>query len=117
MPAGGLVVLVSSLDGPEDLHEVTDLLVVDDRDHEGTADTRYLRRLRDAGIAGRGRRGRPGGGRLGQHPGRTGEEQRIVCSPVGLGMDDVVTAAYVLRNAKERGLGTSLRLREDPLWM
>ena len=50
VPAGGLVVLVSSLDGPEDLHEVTDLLVVDDRDHEGTADTRYLRRLRDAGI-------------------------------------------------------------------
>ena len=48
VPAGGLVVLVSSLDGPEDLHDVTDLLVVDDRDHEGTADTRYLRRLRDA---------------------------------------------------------------------
>ena len=38
------------VDGPEDLHEVTDLLVVDDREHEGTADTRYLRRLRDAGI-------------------------------------------------------------------
>ena len=69
VPAGGLVVLVSSLDGPEDLHTVTDLLVVDDRDHEGTADTRYLRRLRDAGIAAAERRGRPGGGRLRAAPG------------------------------------------------
>jgi hypothetical protein len=32
-------------------------------------------------------------------------------------MDDVVTAAYVLRNARERGVGTALRLREEPLWM
>jgi ornithine cyclodeaminase/alanine dehydrogenase-like protein (mu-crystallin family) len=32
-------------------------------------------------------------------------------------MDDVVTAAYVLRNAREHGLGTSLRLRNEPLWM
>ena len=117
VPAGGLVVLVSSLDGPEDLHTVTDLLVVDDRDHEGTADTRYLRRLRDAGIAAADDAVDLAEVVSGQHPGRTGEEQRIVCSPVGLGMDDVVTAAYVLRNAKERGLGTSLRLREDPLWM
>ena len=53
----------------------------------------------------------------GRHPGRTSPAQRIVCSPVGLGMDDVVTAAYVLRNARERDLGTPLRLREEPLWM
>ncbi len=117
VPEGGLVVLVSSLDGPEDLHEVTDLLVVDDRTHEGTTDTRYLKRLVDAGrvasiedavdlaeIV------------SGVHPGRSGDAERIVVSPVGLGMDDVVTAAYVYENAIARGLGTSLRLRDEPLW-
>jgi len=31
-------------------------------------------------------------------------------------MDDVVTGAYVLRNARARGLGTTLRLRHEPLW-
>lgn len=117
VPEGGLVVLVSSLDGPEDLHEVTDLLVVDDRDHEGTADTRYLRRLRDAGIAAADDAVDLAEIVSGAHPGRRSEADRIVCSPVGLGMDDVVTAAYVLRNARELGLGTPLRLREDPLWM
>jgi ornithine cyclodeaminase len=116
VPAGGLVVLVSSLDGPVELHQVTDLLVVDDRNHEGTAHERYLRRLCDAGVA-----------RLedavelsevvaGLHPGRTAPDQRIVCSPVGLGMEDVVCGAYVLRNARKRGLGTPLRVRDAPLW-
>jgi len=117
VPEGGLVVLVSSLDGPEDLHTVTDLLVVDDRDHEGTADTRYLRRLRDAGIAAADAAVDLAEVVSGRHPGRTTPAQRIVCSPVGLGMDDVVTGAYVLRNARERGVGTALRLREEPLWM
>jgi ornithine cyclodeaminase len=116
LPAGCLVVLVSSLDGPEDLHEVTDLLVVDDREHEGTADTRYLRRLRDARIAAADDAVDLAEVVAGRHPGRTSPTQRIVCSPVGLGMDDVVTAAYVLRNARARGLGTTLRLRDEPLF-
>ena len=116
VPPGGLVVLVSSLDGPEDLHDVTDLLVADDREHEATTDTRYVKRLVDAGrvrvedvveladiVAG-------------THPGRTDAAQRIVCSPVGLGMDDVVTGAWVHRNALERGLGTPLVLRQEALW-
>jgi ornithine cyclodeaminase len=116
IPEGGLVVLVSSLDGPLELHDVTDLLVADDRHHEATTETRYVKRLLDAGRA-----------RLdevvdladvvsGRHPGRTEPGQRIVCSPVGLGMDDVVTGAYVYRNARERGLGTPLVLRREALW-
>ena len=72
VPAGGLVVLVSSLDGPEDLHEVTDLLVVDDRDHEGTADTRVPAPAARRRHRGRRRRGRPGRGRLGPAPGPHG---------------------------------------------
>jgi N-[(2S)-2-amino-2-carboxyethyl]-L-glutamate dehydrogenase len=117
VPEGGLVVLVSSLDGPESLHDVTDLLVVDDRLHEGTADTRYLRRLIDAGIVTADDAVELAEVVAGSHPGRRRDDERIVCSPVGLGLEDVVAGAYVLRNARARGLGTSLRLRDEPLWM
>ena len=69
---GATVVLVSSLDGPIDLHASTDLLVVDDWVHESTHEGRYAQRLVAAGVlAG----GRPGVAELcdvvtGRHPGR-----------------------------------------------
>jgi ornithine cyclodeaminase/alanine dehydrogenase-like protein (mu-crystallin family) len=113
---GCTVVLVSSLDGPESLHAVTDLLVVDDWVHESTHEGRYACRLVAAGIV-------PADGSAaveladvvsGAHPGRTNGQQRIVVSPVGLAMEDVATAAYVLSQARARSLGTGLRLRSGP---
>jgi N-[(2S)-2-amino-2-carboxyethyl]-L-glutamate dehydrogenase len=113
---GATVVLVSSLDGPLDLHAVTDLLVVDDWDHESTHAGRYAQRLVAAGLV-------PADGSeaveladvvTGRHPGRTGREQRIVVTPVGLAMDDVAAAWHVLQGARSRGLGTPLRLRSGP---
>src|SRR3954470_19025323 len=47
---GVTVVLVSSLDGPPELHAATDLLVVDDWLHESTHEGRYACRLVEAGI-------------------------------------------------------------------
>jgi N-[(2S)-2-amino-2-carboxyethyl]-L-glutamate dehydrogenase len=113
---GVTVVLVSSLDAPPALHAVTDLLVVDDWEHESTHAGRYAERLVAAGIV------RAGGEDAvelaavvtGAHPGRTGDRDRIVVSPVGLGMDDVVTAKHVLDRARAAGLGTELRLRAGP---
>jgi ornithine cyclodeaminase len=113
---GVTVVLVSSLDGPESLHAVTDLLVVDDWVHESTHEGRYAYRLVQAGIVD------PAGDEAveladvvaGRHPGRTADDQRIIVSPVGLGMDDVTTAKYVLDRAAASGLGTELRLRTGP---
>jgi ornithine cyclodeaminase/alanine dehydrogenase-like protein (mu-crystallin family) len=113
---GVTVVLVSSLDGPLALHAVTDLLVVDDWEHESTHDGRYAQRLVSAGIV-------PSDGSQavelcdvvsGAHPGRTGDDQRIVVSPVGLGMDDVTTAKHVLDNASRLGIGVELVLRSGP---
>jgi N-[(2S)-2-amino-2-carboxyethyl]-L-glutamate dehydrogenase len=113
---GVTVVLVSSLDGPLSLHRVTDLLVVDDWEHESTHEGRYAQRLVSAGII-----GADGGDAVeladvvaGRHPGRTGTNQRIVVSPVGLAMDDVSTARYVLDNAARLGIGTELALRSGP---
>ena len=113
---GVTVVLVSSLDGPESLHDATDLLVVDDWVHESTHEGRYACRLVEAGIV-----DASGDEAVelcdvvaGRHPGRTSADQRIVVSPVGLGMDDVTTAKHVLDRAAAAGLGTELRLRTGP---
>jgi len=113
---GVTVVLVSSLDGPESLHAATDLLVVDDWVHESTHEGRYACRLVEAGIV-----DASGDEAVelcdvvaGGHPGRSAADQRIVVSPVGLGMDDVTTAKHVLDRAIAAGLGTELRLRTGP---
>ncbi|HEY3765117.1 MAG TPA: hypothetical protein VGL44_08155 [Gaiellales bacterium] len=113
---GATVVLVSSLDGPLDLQSVTDLLVVDDWEHESTHPGRYAERLVAAGLV-------PADGSAaveladvvcGSHAGRTAAAQRIVVTPVGLAMDDVAAAWLVLQGARRRGLGTPLRLRSGP---
>jgi ornithine cyclodeaminase/alanine dehydrogenase-like protein (mu-crystallin family) len=113
---GATVVLVSSLDGPVELHTVTDLLVVDDWEHESTHEGRYAERLVAAGAldaAG------PGVAELcdvvtGRHPGRAAPGDRVVVSPVGLALDDVTAAKHVLDRARGAGLGTTLRLRSGP---
>src|SRR4051794_36984792 len=103
LDAGVTVVLVSSLDGPLSLHAVTDLLVVDDWEHESTHDGRYAQRLVEAGIVGDSgdEAVELGDVVAGAHPGRTDAAQRIVVSPVGLGMDDVTTAKHVFDRARE----------------
>jgi N-[(2S)-2-amino-2-carboxyethyl]-L-glutamate dehydrogenase len=113
---GCTVCLVSSLDGPLGLHGVTDLLVVDDWEHESTHPGRYAERLVGAGLL-------PADGSqavelcdvvTGRHAGRTHPAQRIVITPVGLAMDDVSTAKHVYDNARALGLGTPLVLRTGP---
>jgi N-[(2S)-2-amino-2-carboxyethyl]-L-glutamate dehydrogenase len=113
---GATVVLVSSLDGPLELHAACDLLVVDDWLHESTHAGRYANRLVEAGIV-------PADGSAaveladvvtGRHPGRGDAGERIVVSPVGLAMGDLAAAAHVLEEARARGLGTALRLRTGP---
>ncbi len=95
---------------------MTDLLVVDDWEHESTHPGRYAERLVGAGLI-------PADGSQaveladvisGRHAGRTDPAQRIVVTPVGLAMDDVATARYVYDNARRLGLGTSLALRTGP---
>ena len=113
---GATVVLVSSLDGPVELHPATDLLVVDDWIHESTHEGRYAERLVRAGVlAADG----PGVAELGdvvtgRHPGRATAGDLVVVSPVGLALDDVTAAKHVLDRARAAGLGTTLRLRSGP---
>ena len=101
---------------PLDLQAATDLLVVDDWEHESTHPGRYAERLVAAGLV-----AADGSQAVeladvvaGARPGRTEAAQRIVVTPVGLAMDDVAAGWHVLRVARARGLGTPLRLRSGP---
>ena len=42
--------------------------------------------------------------------GRTGDDERLFCLNLGMALEDVVTAALVLRRARELGVGTELPL-------
>jgi len=50
----------------------------------------------------------------GKKAGRTGREERIFFSPLGLGSEDVAVASLVYREAKKKGLGTTLKLWDEP---
>lgn len=54
---------------------------------------------------------------VGQNPGRENERERIFFNPGGMGIEDVVAASYVYRNALEQGIGIELELWRDPLWI
>ena len=51
----------------------------------------------------------------GKKPGRTRREERIFFSPLGLGSEDVGVATQVYQEAKQKGLGTTLKLWDHPI--
>jgi ornithine cyclodeaminase len=53
---------------------------------------------------------------IGQNPGREHDRERIFYNPGGMGIEDVVAANLVYRNARERGIGIELKLWHEPLW-
>ena len=53
---------------------------------------------------------------IGQNPGRRNDRERIFYNPGGMGIEDVVAAYRVYRNAQDRGMGIELELWHEPLW-
>jgi ornithine cyclodeaminase len=52
----------------------------------------------------------------GLHPGRTHEEQKILFCPIGLGLHDLINAKRVYDIARGQGVGTTLKLWDEPIW-
>jgi ornithine cyclodeaminase/alanine dehydrogenase-like protein (mu-crystallin family) len=52
----------------------------------------------------------------GLHPGRTDHRQKILFSPIGLGLHDLINAKRVYDIAREKGVGTTLKLWDEPIW-
>ena len=113
---GGLLVSVSSLDPAVDTIAEADLVVTDDIDHETAHPSRLLARAEAAGVLDRDAVVPLGAIVAGDHPGRTTDDERIVVSPVGLGIEDVAWAAHVFRRAEQLGLGVPLTLWREPVW-
>jgi ornithine cyclodeaminase len=113
---GTLVLSVSSLDIAVDVVATADLVVTDDLEHETFHPSRPLSRAREAGRLVDEEVVTLGAILAGAHPGRTDPDQRIVVSPVGLGIEDVAWGTAVYRRALERGIGTTQRLWREPIW-
>jgi N-[(2S)-2-amino-2-carboxyethyl]-L-glutamate dehydrogenase len=116
LDAGAVFVSISSLDPTLELISSCDVLVTDVWEHETGHHSRPFARALAAGIVTREQVTELGQLLIGNAPGRTNETQRVLVSPVGLGIEDVAEAWRVVRRAKELGIGTPLRLWERPVW-
>jgi ornithine cyclodeaminase len=52
----------------------------------------------------------------GRQPGRTREDERILFSPLGMGIEDLINAHRVYKEALRRGIGQELELWHEPVW-
>ncbi|MBC8449164.1 MAG: ornithine cyclodeaminase [Chloroflexi bacterium] len=52
----------------------------------------------------------------GKQPGRTGDDERILFSPLGMGIEDLINAHRVYQEARRRGIGQELELWHEPHW-
>ena len=52
----------------------------------------------------------------GKAPGRTGPDERVFFSPLGMGIEDLINAKRVYEEARRRGIGTELELWHEPVW-
>ena len=48
---------------------------------------------------------------------RQAEDGWIICMTMGMGMQDIIVANKLYKNAMEKGLGTKLTYWENPLWV
>lgn len=113
---GMLVLSVSSLDLEVAAIESADLVVTDDVEHETYHFSRPLSRAQKAGVLDTAAVVQLGAILAGDHPGRTSDGERIIFSPVGLGIEDVAWATAVYRRALDAGIGARQRLWDDPIW-
>ncbi len=113
---GSLFCSVSSLDPETACVEQADLVVCDLWEHETGHRSRPLARALAEGVLRREDVVELPDLVAGRHPGRTSDEQRIFCTPVGLAIEDVAAAARVYRRAVELRLGTELDLWRSPIW-
>ena len=113
---GMLLVSVSSHDPTVETVAAADLVVTDDFEHETFHASRPLARAHAARAITKADTVPLGAILAGDHPGRTFPEERILVSPVGMGIEDVAWATAVYRRAAELGLGKRERLWDAPIW-
>ena len=51
---------------------------------------------------------------VGDRPGRESDDEIIYVNTVGLGVQDVALGSLLLANAREKGLGTTVKMWDEP---
>ena len=114
---GTLIVNTSVNDPTFETLEKVDLIVVDIKDqldvHRGKL---LLSAAAASGLIHRDDIVEMGRIITGLHPGRTYDQEKILFSPIGLGLHDLINAKRVYDIAREKGVGTTLKLWDDPIW-
>jgi ornithine cyclodeaminase/alanine dehydrogenase-like protein (mu-crystallin family) len=114
---GALIVNTSVNDPTFETVEKADLIVVDIKDqldvHRGKL---VLAAVVASGLAHRDDIVELGRIITGLHPGRTDDAQKILFSPIGLGLHDLINAKRVYDVARQKGVGTTLKLWDEPVW-
>jgi 2,3-diaminopropionate biosynthesis protein SbnB len=54
---------------------------------------------------------------LGQKKGREADKEFIYYNTVGMGIEDIAFGAWILEEAKQKGIGTRLTLWNNPIWV
>jgi 2,3-diaminopropionate biosynthesis protein SbnB len=52
----------------------------------------------------------------GQRPGREADDEVIIFSPIGMGIEDIAVASRIYRVAEEAGIGQRVVLWQNPVW-
>jgi ornithine cyclodeaminase len=112
---GALVVNTSVNDVEFDVVERADLVVLDSR-HQLTAAEIVIAESYKRGLLTDARMTEIGAIITGRHPGRRGDGETILFSPLGMGMNDVVNAKRIYDAARAKGIGTTLKLWNAPEW-
>lgn len=111
---GALAVTTSVNDPTWDLVQAADLVVVDTRDQLQYTEGYVLPEAVHRGLISPDRIHEIGAMITGRHPGRTGDDQRILFSPIGMAVHDLTNARRVFDNARRLGRGIELKLWDAP---
>lgn len=112
----GALLVNHSVNDPEfDVFERADLVALDSRAQLEFSDV-VIAECYKRGLLAESRVALFGAIVAGRHPGRKTSNDIIVFSPAGMGMTDVAVAKRIYDNAIAKGIGTTLRLWDAPIW-
>ncbi len=117
IPKGSYYAHMASDEGEDNVFLNTDRLVVDNWETLKTWDFFTPTRLHAAGKLKEENITDIGKILIGEKPGRTSRDQRILFANLGMGCLDITIAERIYQSAKAKGLGQKISLWEKPLWI
>jgi N-[(2S)-2-amino-2-carboxyethyl]-L-glutamate dehydrogenase len=112
---GALLTNISDNDYTFGAVQKCDMIVIDGLKQFGIPVT--LGKMKEAGLLSPDDTYRIGAVVNGNAPSRTSDDQIVFFSALGMGIHDLMVGNMVYQRAKEKGIGTTLKLWESPFWV